>query len=450
MQCLRPQLVEPPEEPWGCPYCISEDLAPGNAEEAKVSVQRMKKLSSMYLHSPMCSKPPSHSRDGRGQPKNKSRPKPKSKLRGSRSRGKSDKDLWCVEAVEQRGDTRTEGKPGGAFEAFLLDGGERVSVGILPTAVQAAHTADHYTRLLLGSRGPLNYPTQAEAGSRAAQVKELQSLHMNLRQMEEECIEGTEGKPWCVYCQDDPSVVRCLFCACKACHGKQDPDSVLLCDGCDGEYHMYCLRPPLASVPRGEWYCSECKAKGLTKRKRPRSSAMEVEEDLGELSSESPLSDPPSSTSKSRGGRTQAGGTKRASEDETTQNSRNNSNGRKVKRKSNPDQDAAKRQRRRQLPLHETPTDYDLSQIMQLVKEMQHRLLSQGEVELMDKVVGAGHVDHMLRVRQELDEQRAGLLLKIHALERKVADEGTPPQPEPHQSEGMKHSVTQPLALRVG
>jgi len=29
-------------------------------------------------------------------------------------------------------------------------------------------------------------------------------------------------------------------------------------DKCDHEYHMYCLSPPLASVPFGDWFCSSC------------------------------------------------------------------------------------------------------------------------------------------------------------------------------------------------
>ena len=35
----------------------------------------------------------------------------------------------------------------------------------------------------------------------------------------------------------------------------------LLCDGegCGSPaYHLYCLQPPLAVVPRGKWYCAAC------------------------------------------------------------------------------------------------------------------------------------------------------------------------------------------------
>ena len=48
---------------------------------------------------------------------------------------------------------------------------------------------------------------------------------------------------------------------CKICRRKQDPDKMLLCDGCDNAYHIYCLKPKLKSIPEGDWFCPECKPK---------------------------------------------------------------------------------------------------------------------------------------------------------------------------------------------
>ncbi|KAL5974479.1 hypothetical protein ACLOJK_031144 [Asimina triloba] len=45
---------------------------------------------------------------------------------------------------------------------------------------------------------------------------------------------------------------------CKVCGIDRDDDSVLLCDTCDSEYHTYCLNPPLARIPEGNWYCPSC------------------------------------------------------------------------------------------------------------------------------------------------------------------------------------------------
>ncbi|KAJ7974555.1 Methyl-CpG-binding domain-containing protein 9 [Quillaja saponaria] len=48
---------------------------------------------------------------------------------------------------------------------------------------------------------------------------------------------------------------------CKVCGFDKDDDSVLLCDTCDAEYHTYCLNPPLARIPEGNWYCPSCLGK---------------------------------------------------------------------------------------------------------------------------------------------------------------------------------------------
>ena len=46
--------------------------------------------------------------------------------------------------------------------------------------------------------------------------------------------------------------------ACAACGGTGDHEKIILCDACDDEYHIYCLQPPLESIPPGEWYCPAC------------------------------------------------------------------------------------------------------------------------------------------------------------------------------------------------
>ena len=43
--------------------------------------------------------------------------------------------------------------------------------------------------------------------------------------------------------------------ACTICG---DGGNLLICDGCEKEYHLTCLRPMLASVPDGDWECDEC------------------------------------------------------------------------------------------------------------------------------------------------------------------------------------------------
>jgi PHD-finger len=60
------------------------------------------------------------------------------------------------------------------------------------------------------------------------------------------CLEEREGKAATVEHGPD---------ACAVCG---DGGSLLICDGCEGEFHMSCLRPPLKVVPEGQWLCDEC------------------------------------------------------------------------------------------------------------------------------------------------------------------------------------------------
>lgn len=45
---------------------------------------------------------------------------------------------------------------------------------------------------------------------------------------------------------------------CEICGSSDNEDQMLLCDGCDLGFHLYCLTPPLEEVPVGAWYCNYC------------------------------------------------------------------------------------------------------------------------------------------------------------------------------------------------
>ncbi|TGZ68700.1 hypothetical protein CRM22_004119 [Opisthorchis felineus] len=57
---------------------------------------------------------------------------------------------------------------------------------------------------------------------------------------------------------------------CRICRHKSDDDNLLLCDGCNRAFHLYCLRPPLRRVPAGDWYCPSCRpaSRDLERRRR--------------------------------------------------------------------------------------------------------------------------------------------------------------------------------------
>lgn len=45
---------------------------------------------------------------------------------------------------------------------------------------------------------------------------------------------------------------------CVICGSPDNEDVLLLCDGCNRGFHIFCLDPPLDSVPEGNWICDHC------------------------------------------------------------------------------------------------------------------------------------------------------------------------------------------------
>ena len=67
----------------------------------------------------------------------------------------------------------------------------------------------------------------------------------------------------CVLTLEDPleNLENCHVCDSSYAG---DDGSTVICDRCDGPYHLECLCPPLISLPRGEWFCPNCvAARGL-------------------------------------------------------------------------------------------------------------------------------------------------------------------------------------------
>ncbi|KAG7828486.1 hypothetical protein KL920_003623 [Ogataea angusta] len=46
--------------------------------------------------------------------------------------------------------------------------------------------------------------------------------------------------------------------ACEKCGKLDEPDTILICDDCNRNFHMRCLEPALKEVPDTDWFCDDC------------------------------------------------------------------------------------------------------------------------------------------------------------------------------------------------
>ncbi|KAK4272092.1 hypothetical protein QN277_020691 [Acacia crassicarpa] len=138
------------------------------------------------------------------------------------------------------------GAYGGSHEAFLEDVHElwnnvHIAFGDQPDLVELADKLSENFESLYDSE-VLTYV------QRFREYAKLGNLSAEMRKEVENFLASTSEIPKAPW---DEGV-------CKVCGIDRDDDSVLLCDTCDAEYHTYCLNPPLARIPEGNWYCPSC------------------------------------------------------------------------------------------------------------------------------------------------------------------------------------------------
>ncbi|KAH9608758.1 hypothetical protein KSS87_019450, partial [Heliosperma pusillum] len=63
---------------------------------------------------------------------------------------------------------------------------------------------------------------------------------------------------------DSDSDYNCV--RCEECKSGENAAKLLLCDDCDRGFHLYCLKPILAKVPKGDWSCPLCSASNNVKK----------------------------------------------------------------------------------------------------------------------------------------------------------------------------------------
>lgn len=54
-----------------------------------------------------------------------------------------------------------------------------------------------------------------------------------------------------------------VFCTCRLCGERSDGRDCLVCDSCEGMFHVSCIKPAVKEIPHKSWYCVDCTASGI-------------------------------------------------------------------------------------------------------------------------------------------------------------------------------------------
>lgn len=77
-----------------------------------------------------------------------------------------------------------------------------------------------------------------------------------------EQVNGVGGHSFDFVCFVVCVCVLSHFCSHSLCLSSflkgDDESNILICERCNGGFHLYCLRPVLPAVPPGSWYCAQC------------------------------------------------------------------------------------------------------------------------------------------------------------------------------------------------
>jgi hypothetical protein len=291
LDCVRPVMTELPEDKnWRCAYCVLS-TEPKNTKPRKQAAAAVRLMARIRNQKERQGK---EKKKEKAEKKDQESVKEETTTKKQRSAFKSvpEKMLGVEVEKEKSPASQKESADPAEFATPLKDNTSKVEK-------ETGDDEDDKEDTGRSSRRSRKQPTLYDPQSGPArmwQSDELQDWkfrHMDASKSDEEGDnndsatddddDGTKKKPdkaekgteekaatgrrdrgdsiWCGFCNDDPNIPICCFCACRVCFGKQNQTKLLLCDRCDDEYHTFCLDPPLRSVPSTKkWFCPSCSA----------------------------------------------------------------------------------------------------------------------------------------------------------------------------------------------
>jgi len=270
LECIRPPQKCVPRGQWNCAWCVSNGVGIGHVKRNRVD--QVRKLAVKACREMDATKIEADEKSGRSV---RSEP-PKEITTGEPSSAEElattmDKEA-SADGEPRRGsldsaDGRTSGRKrkvrGGAAMALALDlppltcppppCPPHLPPSLAPPSLVPPLTCPHLPSLATLSpllthayaQAPVNFDPQDGPASHWGRKMEATPPPVEVH---------------CDLCRDSKSVRVCMECACRVCYSKHDAANVVLCDGCDQEYHTYCLVPAI-KLPSddSEWHCPNCR-----------------------------------------------------------------------------------------------------------------------------------------------------------------------------------------------
>ncbi|KAJ0171215.1 hypothetical protein K1T71_013414 [Dendrolimus kikuchii] len=111
-------------------------------------------------------------------------------------------------------------------------------------------------------RSPRENKWMSAAGSCGSRARVTRSTRLREHRMSNMTVSVTPAPPHPHMLNPDDPLAKYM---CHVCGRGDIEEQMLLCDGCDDSYHTFCLVPPLADVPKGDWRCPVCLAEAVSK-----------------------------------------------------------------------------------------------------------------------------------------------------------------------------------------
>ncbi|CAB3255151.1 unnamed protein product [Arctia plantaginis] len=111
-------------------------------------------------------------------------------------------------------------------------------------------------------RSPRENKWMSAGGSCGARARVTRSARLREHRMSNMTVSVTPAPPNELAPHPDDPLAKYM---CHVCGRGDVEEQMLLCDGCDDSYHTFCLVPPLADVPKGDWRCPVCLVEEVSK-----------------------------------------------------------------------------------------------------------------------------------------------------------------------------------------